>query len=170
MPQKVAFFGHNMCKLYHNGNGIFLGKSPLPKNWYFLDLVCLVQVVTIITGSSYIIRSRLKKFHILDLVCSVQVWTITNRFSYRKRCRLKKWHFIDLVCSLHVVTITTGLCYCDRSHLKKWHYLDLVYSAYVVTITTGLNYSKKELPLKVEFFGPSMLNTCIKHYNLVLLK
>ena len=84
-------------------------------------------------------RCLLKKWHFLDIVCLVYLVTITTGLSYSNISFLKKWHYLDPVCSVHAVNIKTGLNYSDdRSHLKKWHFQDLVCWVHVVTIKTGL--------------------------------
>ena len=139
---------------------IYSNRSRL-KKWHFLDLICSVHVVTIITGLSNTNRSRLKKWHFLNIICSVSLVTITFGVSCSNRSCLKKWHYLDLVCSVYVVNMTTGLSYINRSCLKKWHfqprfawsggvhnkshllkkwhYLDLKCLVKVVTITTGFS-------------------------------
>ena len=129
-----------------------------------LEQVCLVYVVTFITGWSYKNRTCLKKWHFLNLICSLPIVTITSGVSCSNKGRFKKSHFLDLVCfnnlnrfffcqissfqkyhiilglvcSVCVVTIMTGLSYSNRSRLKKLHFLGLICSVHVLTIINGL--------------------------------
>ena len=132
----MAFSGPYMCNIYCNHEKRnLLVKSSLLKKWHFLDLVCLVHVVTITTGSSYSNRSL-----------------------------LKKWHFLDLLCSVHVVTITIGFNSSNRNLFKKCNFLDLICAIYIVTVKIEI-YLSNPLSQKVVFSRPSMFSTCSNHYN-----
>ena len=87
-------------------------KSHLLKKWHYLDLLCVVKVVTITTGFTYSTRSP----HKVAFSGTSMSSACSNHSNHSNMSPLKNWHFLHLVCAIYIATLKTKV-YFTKSHL-----------------------------------------------------
>ena len=75
----MALFGLSIFSIYSNhNNGVKLNKRSCLKKLHFIDLVCSLPIVTIAIGVRYNDSSRITNWNFLDLVRLINVLSMST--------------------------------------------------------------------------------------------